>query len=194
MLNQGLANDLKRKLSVRITFRAFSNHQEPTKCVGYFAQRSRLLFSRKNWEATGFNNIHKLWMNWFHILRYSCVKAIFQSIFHKFIGLRRICLREKYVIYKWNKMLNLNVQDTLDIKHKHFTTNIPDNRKFKYSIKWIYPEARKKPVQLLYHTNTVACNKRNQSCHSTEFLWPISMTCQGFWQVEEEKVKFRGIF
>ena len=65
-------------------------------------------------------------------------------------------------------MLNLIVQDTLDIKKKHFTTNIPDNRKvFKYSIKLIYPEARKKPVQLLYHTNTVTCNKRNQSCHST---------------------------
>ena len=32
-------------------------------------------------------------------------------------------------------MLNLNDQDTLDIKKKHFTTNIPDNRKFKYSIK-----------------------------------------------------------
>ena len=93
---------------------------------------------------------------------------LFQSIFHKIIVLCRICLREKYVIYKWNEMLNLNVQDTLDIKKKHFTTNIPNNRKnFKYSIKLIYPEARKKPVQLLYHTNTVTCNKRNQSCHST---------------------------
>ena len=78
-------------------------------------------------------------------------------------------------------MLNLNVQDTLDIKNKHSTTNTANNRKLKYSIKLIYPEARKKPVQLLYHTNTVTCNNRKHTCHSTEFLWPIiSMTCQGF--------------
>ena len=65
-------------------------------------------------------------------------------------------------------MLNLNVQDTRDIKNKHFTTiYLITLKSFKYSIKWIYPEARKKPVQLLYHTNTVTCNKRNQSCHST---------------------------
>ena len=65
-------------------------------------------------------------------------------------------------------MLNLNVQDIRDIKNKHFTTiYLITLKSFKYSIKWIYPEARKKPVQLLYHTNTVTCNKRNQSCHST---------------------------
>ena len=63
LLNQGLENYLRRKLSVRITFRAFSKHRQLTKCIGYFAQRidrSWLLFSRKNWEAaTSFNNLHK---------------------------------------------------------------------------------------------------------------------------------------
>ena len=59
LLNQGLANYLRRKLSVRITFRASSKHLQPMKCVGYFAQKSWLFFSRKNWEATSFNNIRK---------------------------------------------------------------------------------------------------------------------------------------
>ena len=68
LLNQGLANYLRRKLSVRITFRAFSKHLQPMKCVCYFAQRSRLLFSRKNWEATSLNNIHNIWTNWFYIM------------------------------------------------------------------------------------------------------------------------------
>lgn len=68
LLNQALANDLRRKLSVTITFRAFSKKLQLTKCVGYFALRSRLLFSRKNWEATRLNNIHKIWKNWFYIM------------------------------------------------------------------------------------------------------------------------------
>ena len=68
LLNQGLANELRRKVSVTITFRAFSKKLQLMKCDGYFAQRSRLLFSRKNWEATRLNNIHKIWKNWFYIM------------------------------------------------------------------------------------------------------------------------------
>ena len=65
------------------------------KHVGYFAQRSRLLFSRKNWEAISLNNvinkkgfIKSEWTGF--TLCFSHVNAIFQSIFQKFIGLRRI--------------------------------------------------------------------------------------------------------
>ena len=69
-------------------FRAFNKHRRPMKHVGYFAQRSRLLFSRKNWEATSLNNvinkkgfIKPEWTGF--TLCFSHVNAIFQSIFQK---------------------------------------------------------------------------------------------------------------
>ena len=72
-------------------FRGFNKHRRPTKHVGYFAHRGRLLFTERrsnliffSERPTGFT------------LCFSHVNAIFQSFLQKFLtGLRRTCLRAK---------------------------------------------------------------------------------------------------
>ena len=91
-----------------VTIRGFNKHRQPTKHVGYFADRSRLLFcSRKKelvWITLPTKNIIIVKPEWkrnydvFSLrptgftLCFSRVNTTFRSIFTGFfIGLRRIC-------------------------------------------------------------------------------------------------------
>ena len=92
--------------------RGFNKHRRPTKHVGYFAHRSRLLFSRRKkelvWITLSTKNIIIVKSEWKRnydvfserptgfTLCFSHLNGMFQSIFTGFFtGLRRICWRAK---------------------------------------------------------------------------------------------------